>query len=415
MNIFLKIFIFLIIAIVITVSGFFVYQIKIVKPEQNRPQYASVYSITKLNSLYETQAGSKIILHFQNTEKAHSLTPQYELVDLPEQSQTKITFHNIGEVNTNFLYNDVLTTNNPLIEELSYQKTGKDFLMIIKRKGALLPSQVVSSNQEITIVFPLGTENYPQFSDFTPAPDSVVFPANQEISLTTALQNPFKEAFLFLNGRPVAFSVTSTLSTSTQNQSAFFYKIFFYEKLKKDEFYKIRIVVLDEKNQGTAVTWEFGSQLPQQRGVLGSDRFQYLGWWGQINTNQTRVRKEPSTKSEIIGELSTINKVKVLDEVSGENVEGISHWYKIDGGKYAGGYVFSEAVTPLPQPQAPTDFIIPKEVQPNEYWIDVSITKEIFTLFKYNKPVFVTYVSTGRIGSETVTGTFRIHYKLIKK
>ncbi|MDD5146391.1 MAG: L,D-transpeptidase family protein [Candidatus Pacebacteria bacterium] len=414
----LRFFVILVASIAVVSGGLFLYENKITTADQKLPEYAGEYSVTSLTCLSETQEGSKVIIHFQGNQKALSATPQYSLQEFPQEGRSEILFRNVGEVNTSFLYNDVMVINNPLIEELNYEKRGDDFLVNIKRRGVLQPAQISTSSNGFIILLPKGDTTYPAFLDFIPSRDSTVFPAEQKIAVVVSSKNPLKEAFLFLQGRPQTAIITTSTPTTTQEsqtQKSFQYEISFNEKLKKDELYKVRAIVFDEQGLGSAVTWEFLAQLPQQRGILGPDRFQYLGWWGQINTNQTRVRKEPTTKSDIMGELSTINRVKVLDEVAGEQINNNNHWYQIDGGKYARGYVFSEAVNPLPQPEPPKEFQIPQGVKEKDYWIDVDTKKEIFTLFQYDKPVFATFVSTGRKGSETIEGTYSIRYKLIKK
>jgi lipoprotein-anchoring transpeptidase ErfK/SrfK len=415
---FWRFFVILVVSVAVVSGGLFLYKNKMTAANQKLPQYAEEYSVTSLTCLSETQEGSKVIIRFQGNQKAVNATPQYSVKEHPEEGRSEIIFRNVGEVNTSFLYNDVMVVNNPLIEELNYEKSGNDFLVNIKRRGVLLPAQIATSSNGLIILLPKGDTKYPTFLNFTPSYDSTVFPAEQKIAVVVSLEAPLKEAFLFLQGRPqVATIATSTPTTTpdSQTQKSFQYEVSFNEKLKKDELYKARAIIFDEQGRGSSVTWEFLAQLPQQRGILGPNRFQYLGWWGQINTNQTRVRKEPTTKSDIMGELSTINSVKILDEVAGEQIGNNNHWYQIDGGKYAGGYIFSEAINPLPQPEPPTDFKIPEGVKEKDYWIDVDSKKEIFTLFQYDKPVFVTFVSTGRKGSETVEGTYNIRYKLIKK
>jgi lipoprotein-anchoring transpeptidase ErfK/SrfK len=106
--------------------------------------------------------------------------------------------------------------------------------------------------------------------------------------------------------------------------------------------------------------------------------------------------------------------VKVLNEVSGQEINDTDIWYEIDGGKYPHAYIFSDLVTPLPQPQPPKKLTIPEEVQKGDCWIDVDIAKKILTLFDYDKPALVTYISTGKEETPTLAGTFKVWYKLRK-
>ena len=381
------------------------------------PQEPAGYSVEKLGCEYQPEQGAKIIINFLPSQPAQKKTPSYQVTDWPQEARTEILFHKVSEVNTAFLYNEVL--GNPLVADLSYQKNNSDFLINIKRRGAITPVSVSANDSNIIILLQQkDNKDYPEFSQLSPEKDSAVFPAEQKISLRVALASSLQQATVAFQGKLVNFTTTTLENPSATSQKPYLYQISFQKKLNKNETYRVSAIITDSQNRAAAIAWEFASQLPPQRGVLGPDRFKYLGWWGQINYNGTRVRKEPSTKSEMLGELATMNRVKVLDEVAGEEVEGNNHWYQIDGGQYAGAYVFSKYITHLPQPEPPKDFMVPKEVKENEYWIDVNTKKEIFTLFQYNKPVFVTYVSTGRAGSETVTstnGVFHIYYKLVKK
>lgn len=145
-----------------------------------------------------------------------------------------------------------------------------------------------------------------------------------------------------------------------------------------------------------------------------NNRFQYLGWWGQANNNSVPVFAEPALTSKKLGVFSKANRVKVLEEVTGEAVGENSLWYKIDGGAFPGAYIFSGNITPISQPEPPGKLKIPAGVKPGDYWIDTDLTKQILTLFLYDTPVLATYASTGRVGNGTVTGTFRVYYKLSK-
>jgi lipoprotein-anchoring transpeptidase ErfK/SrfK len=53
----------------------------------------------------------------------------------------------------------------------------------------------------------------------------------------------------------------------------------------------------------------------------------------------------------------------------------------------------------------------PAGVGPDEKWIDVNLARQTLTAYVGARPVFVTLVSSGRAGSETPTGSFRIQHK----
>lgn len=156
------------------------------------------------------------------------------------------------------------------------------------------------------------------------------------------------------------------------------------------------------------------SSVNQVEDKLGQNRFRDFGWWGQINNDYVAVREKPSNKSKLLGSFSKANRVKILEEVGGDTVGDNDLWYRIDGGQYPGAYISANFVDTMQQPKPEKNFSIPDGVSQDDYWVDVNLTKQILTLFKYDKPIFVTYVSTGRKGDETMTGTFRIWYKLYK-
>lgn len=153
---------------------------------------------------------------------------------------------------------------------------------------------------------------------------------------------------------------------------------------------------------------------PQPSEKPTDERFKYLGWWGDINYEQAGIYKEATRESEKLGIFSTVNRVKVLEEVSGEMIGSSNLWYRIDGGMYPGAYVFSADVTPAIQPAPPSEPRIPAEVKAGEYWVDVDLTKKVLSLFLYDTPVFATYVSTGVYTNPTLSGTYRIQQKFVK-
>lgn len=151
-----------------------------------------------------------------------------------------------------------------------------------------------------------------------------------------------------------------------------------------------------------------------QQILTDENRFGYLGWWGQINANNIPVYDSASNLSKKMGKFSKANRIKVLGEVQGQVIDGNGLWFKIDGGAFPDAYVFSANVTPIAQPKPPLEVKIPAIVMPGDYWIDVNLTAQVLTLFQYEKPIFATYVSTGRVGRNTVRGVYRIKYKLLK-
>lgn len=369
----------------------------------NTPEFAKEYSISSLSCDRRAKDCTQIILNFMPREEAEQSIPKYVVQEFYKQGKTKIIFYDTINAGTNFTYNEIIK--NPLIEELNYYQEGENFVVEIKRKGAFLPAEITANEYAVTIRLKEGDQDYPVIFDQKPAENSAVYPVFRKISFKTALKSPLKKAIIQLQNKTIEPAMTEI----SPNQ----YLFEFYGNIAKDKEYSIKAIITDEKDRITVKSWTFEGQIFVET-VLGKDRFKYLGWWGEINANGVSVRKKPESSSEKLGTFSSINRVKVLKEVSGENIDDNNLWYEIDGGVYPGAYVFSEYVTPIAQPEPPQKFTIPGEVEKGEYWIDVDLTKKIITLFSYDKPVFSSYVSPGREENPTATGTFRVWYKLEK-
>lgn len=66
--------------------------------------------------------------------------------------------------------------------------------------------------------------------------------------------------------------------------------------------------------------------------------------------------------------------------------------------------------TPTPSPTPTPTVALPAGVDAVEaQWIDVDLTNQTLTAYAYTEPVFTTQVSTGRLNTPTVVGTFRIY------
>jgi len=127
------------------------------------------------------------------------------------------------------------------------------------------------------------------------------------------------------------------------------------------------------------------------------------GWWG-TTTSDANVRVGPTTDAPTIGHLPGGTRVKVLVEGPGQDVQGNSTWFEIDGGRYAGGWVHSSLVKKTAQPQANTT--PPPAGSASGRWIVVDRQLHSLTLVDNGQPVFVTYVALGTAGRETPTGTY---------
>jgi lipoprotein-anchoring transpeptidase ErfK/SrfK len=128
------------------------------------------------------------------------------------------------------------------------------------------------------------------------------------------------------------------------------------------------------------------------------------GWWGEVS--QANVRAGPTTDAPVVGEFAGGEHVKVLAEEQGDAVGGDPTWYRLDGGRFAGGYVHASLVQHLPPPQ-PTVAPPPEGTQLGDKpWIVVDRPAHTLTLLKSGQPVFVTYVSLGQAGKDTPEGNY---------
>jgi lipoprotein-anchoring transpeptidase ErfK/SrfK len=400
-NMKLKVLIPALVITLLAAAAFFIWENKITAEKKPAKQYFA----SPLSCAYKEKVCSTVSFTFTPSQKSAFLIPQYTIKDDYNLGKSTITFQNTNATNSDFLYSQVI--NNPLIQKLDYFSRGNDFVVIIDRNGPFLPTQVIRKNYTVDIILNEGDGNFPKISDQKPPPDSTAYISNsREISFMATLNSPLKKsAIMFQNEQVFDFATTEI----SQNE----YIFTFNREVLKDKEYSVKVILTDDKDRTTVSNWIFEGKTFLDV-YLGPDRFKYLGWWGQISLDGISIRKEPSSKSEKLGALSSINTVKVLKEVEGENIDGNNIWYQIDGGKYPGAYIFSEFVFPMPQPQAPENFSVPNSVAQKEYWIDVDLTKKMLTLFLYDKPIFSTYISIGREENPTATGTYAVWYKLTK-
>jgi len=367
------------------------------------PHYAEEYSVAPLSCSYQKNNRAQINFDFIPSGKSLNKIPRYSMRELWDHGKTEIIFYNTNGTDRQFSYDEVF--GNPLIENLDYYQRGKNFIVTIYRKGAFLPAEILQNETTAEIILREGNADFPLISGQKPADNSAAWPAFRIVSFEATLKDSLKKAIIFFQEKPIEFSSTEI----AQNTYLFQFK----ETIIKDNQYSVKAIIADAQGRTTIGVWAFEGQVLAKT-VLGDDRFKYLGWWGEVNANDVIVRERPGTLFKKLGNLSSINRVKVLKETYGEIVNDNSVWYEIDGGKYPHAYIFSEYVTPIPQPEPPNEFTIPKSVGDGERWIDVDLTKKIITLFEYDKPIFASYVSPGREKNPTVEGTFRIWYKLRK-
>lgn len=132
------------------------------------------------------------------------------------------------------------------------------------------------------------------------------------------------------------------------------------------------------------------------------------GWWGELK-EAARVRVVGSSRAPSVGALPAGTRVKVLDEEQGEAIEGDPRWYRIDGGRFAGGRVHASLVARMAAPRpnlgsAPT-------AAPNGVWLVVDRAASTLTLVHEGRPELVTYVSLGNAGTDTPAGHFETFAK----
>lgn len=373
-------------------------------PKITPPEYAASYVVAKAVCANSVQDCDTIEFTFAALEAARKLTPAYEVKEFPEEMRTEVVFHDIGAVNTELDYRKMISST--LIDELNYEQIDKDLVVNIFRKGGFLPVTASTDKNTIKVFLPSDNSGNFTFYDEEPLRNSTVYPAKQLIRIVLALKQPLKKALIFFQGNQTEFTTTDFGPNK--------YELSFVSTLENDQHYKVRAIVVDSEDRVAASSWEFDAQKKVKAAQLEKDRFKYLGWWGEINTKNAAVFEEPTTQSKKLGSFSTVNTVKVLEEVQGESIKRNNKWYKIDGGMFPGAYVFSINVTPIEQPKPPTSFKVPAGVAEGEYWIDVDLTKKILTVFQYNDPVFATYAAIGRPGNPTLAGTSRVWYKLKK-
>jgi hypothetical protein len=131
----------------------------------------------------------------------------------------------------------------------------------------------------------------------------------------------------------------------------------------------------------------------------------FVGWWGGIRSS-ANVRAAPTTKAPLLGALVPGDRIKVLAETTGDAVGTNTTWYRIDGGRYAGGVVHSSLVTRMPVPK---EVVVarPDDAPPGLGTIVVSRSAATLTyLDADNNPRFTTYVSLGRAGVDTPEGQY---------
>jgi len=396
-------FIFWTLSFAVTAVFFVAYPFLTAPADKNLPEFASSYSATPRSCETNERGDTVIKFNFSGNEPANRHAPTHNAKEFYDQGKSVVTFHNITEISGDFSYNDVIS--NQLVNSLDYSLSGTDLVVSISRKNAYLPVLVETHGATAKITLPAGNSDFPRIYNQSPADNSAVFPAPRIISFDAIMASPLKFASVLFQGEQAQLIIAKNATDS--------YTLSFQGSIENGKEYAVKAVITDDLGRATVNNWTFIGQIPVET-ALGKNRFKYLGWWGEINSDGIALRASASSTAEKIGTLSSANRVKIIKEVYGEWVDGKNLWYVIDGGAHAGAYIFSDYVTPMKQPEPPVKLEIPEEVKLGEKWIDVDLTKKVMTLFDYDKPVFATYISPGREGNETQTGTYRVWYKLYK-
>jgi lipoprotein-anchoring transpeptidase ErfK/SrfK len=148
---------------------------------------------------------------------------------------------------------------------------------------------------------------------------------------------------------------------------------------------------------GTSV-WATGWTLPDTSTAT-------TGWWGSLRS-QANVRAGATTKAPVVGSLVPGDRVKVLEEVSGDAVGTNATWYRIDGGRYAGAVIHSSLVAKMPEPK---QVLVPRPADTPEGLGTIAVSRSASSLTYLdasNTPKFTTYVSLGRAGVDTPQGEY---------
>ena len=133
------------------------------------------------------------------------------------------------------------------------------------------------------------------------------------------------------------------------------------------------------------------------------------GWWGEL-IMQARVRTAATPDAPVVGTLGPGQRVKVLAEEQGVPLDDAATWYRLDGGRFAGGWVHGSTVTRIAQPTPTTT--TPEQLPADGTWITVDRGARTLTLIQDGQPTFTTYVAVGKAGTETLAGVYQLVRKL---
>jgi hypothetical protein len=140
-----------------------------------------------------------------------------------------------------------------------------------------------------------------------------------------------------------------------------------------------------------------GGRISELQGVhLGKGGPWPVGW---VNSRRAWAYDAPSARREHrIARVERYTPFQVLEERG----KGRRGFYRFD----EGAWLRARDV------RVTRDAPLPKGIEPGERWIDVDRARQIVTAYEGSAPVYSTLTSTGRAGSPTVPGRFRIWIKV---
>lgn len=135
------------------------------------------------------------------------------------------------------------------------------------------------------------------------------------------------------------------------------------------------------------------------------------GWWGQARAANVRIA--PSTDAPIMGEFKGGERIKVLATVEGQPFNDDPAWYRIDGGRFPGGFVHSRLVDRIDPPAATLAPAPEGRAMADQPWLVVDRRAHTLTVVRAGQATFSTYVAIGKAGRDTPEGSFPTFLKYL--
>jgi hypothetical protein len=124
--------------------------------------------------------------------------------------------------------------------------------------------------------------------------------------------------------------------------------------------------------------------------------------WQGAALGETNIRRQPTTKSDVVDVLQYGDDLTVKAWVKGEEVfTGADLWAQVDDEKF----VYGRNVGRNAPVEAPP---LPSDAPSIGRWIDVHLTQQLMTAYEDRNVVRVTVTTTGMAGYETPTGFYNI-------